>query len=57
VTAAVFPLKVAIETFHDAEGCERELAWALANMAKIGGGVQIMNHLGVKMTDHSYLPG
>lgn len=57
MTALVFPLKVAIETFNDAQGCERELAWALAAMTKIGDGVQIMNHLGVKMTDHAYLPG
>lgn len=58
ITAMVFPLKVAIETFNDAADCERELAWATAAMAKIGGGaVKIMNHLGVAMTDHAFLPG
>jgi hypothetical protein len=57
-SAAVFPLKVAIEAFNDSAECERELAWATATMVKIAGGsVRLMNHLGVPMTDHAYLPG
>jgi hypothetical protein len=56
--AAVFPLKVAIETLHDAPGCERELHWAEAAMARISqNGVRIMEHLPVPLTDHSCLPG
>ena len=56
--AAVFPLKVAIETLHDAPGCERELLWAQAAMVRINqSGLQIMKHLPVSMTDHSFLPG
>jgi hypothetical protein len=56
--AAVFPLKVAIEALHDAPGCERELCWAEAAMARISqSGVQIMKHIPVPLTDHSYLPG
>jgi hypothetical protein len=57
-TRAVVPLKVAIETFHDAPGCERELEWGLAAMESItGGGVRILGHLGTKLTDHAFLPG
>jgi hypothetical protein len=57
-TRAVAPLKVAIETFHDTPGCERELEWGLAAMESItGGGVRILGHLGGKLTDHGFLPG
>jgi hypothetical protein len=58
-TAAVFPLKVAIETLNDASGCERELKWALNAMGRISGigGVKLMNHIGVALTDHAFLPG
>jgi len=56
-TTAAMPLKVAIEILHDA-GCERELAWAVDAMLKIGGtAARLMCHLGVPMTDHAYLPG
>jgi hypothetical protein len=56
--AAVFPLKVAIETLHDTPGCERELLWAQAAMARVNqSGVRIMKHLPVPMTDHTFLPG
>ena len=55
--AAVFPLKVAIETLHDAPNCEQELRWAQAAMARISqSGVRIMKHFHVSMTDHAYLP-
>jgi hypothetical protein len=57
-TRAVFPIKVAIETLHDAPGCERELDWSIAAMEKMtSGGVQILSHVGVKWTDHAFLPG
>jgi hypothetical protein len=56
--AAVFPLKVAIESLHNAPGCERELVWAQAAMTRINeSGVRLMNHLPVPMTDRSFLPG
>jgi hypothetical protein len=52
----VFPLKVAIETPHDAPHCEQELRWAQAAMAKISQcGIRIMKHFLVSMTDHAYL--
>jgi hypothetical protein len=55
--AAVFPVKVAIETLHDAPNCEQELRWAQAAMARISqSGVRIMKHYPVSMTDHAYLP-
>jgi hypothetical protein len=55
--AITFPLKVAIETLHDAH-CERELRWAEAAMSRLGQtGVRIMKHLPVLMTDHAFLPG
>jgi hypothetical protein len=55
--AAVFPLKVAIETLHDAH-CERELFWAQAAMAKLEQtGVRIMKHLPISLADHAFLPG
>jgi hypothetical protein len=55
--AVVFPLKVAIETLHDAPNCEQELRWAQAAMAKISQcGIRIMKHFPVSMTDHAYLP-
>lgn len=55
--AVVFPLKVAIETLHDAH-CERELLWAEAAMARVDErGVRIMKHLPVPLTDHAFLPG
>jgi hypothetical protein len=56
--AAVFPLKVAIETFHDAPGCEWELLWAQAAMARVNhSGIRIMKHLPAPLTDHAFLPG
>lgn len=56
--AAVFPLKVAIEAFHDAPGCEKEQAWAEATMGNIiQSGVRIMQHIPIQMTDRAYLPG
>jgi hypothetical protein len=55
--AAVFPLKVAIETLHDAPNCEQELRWAQAAMGRISqSSVQIMNHFPILMTDHACLP-
>ncbi|KAG0649459.1 hypothetical protein D0Z07_4106 [Hyphodiscus hymeniophilus] len=55
--AAVFPLKVAIETLHDAH-CDRELLWAQAAMSAVNQtGVQLMKHLPVSLTDHAFLPG
>jgi hypothetical protein len=55
--AAVFPLKVAIETLHDAH-CDRELLWAQAAMARADQtGIRIMKHLPDPMTDHAFLPG
>lgn len=55
--AVVFPLKVAIETLHDIPGCERELLWAQAAMVRISlGGLRMMSHLPVPMTDHAFLP-
>jgi hypothetical protein len=57
-TMSALPIKVAIETFHDADGCERELAWATKAMEIISGdGARIMGHLGIKWTDHAFLPG
>jgi len=57
-TGCIFPLKVAIETFNDTPGCDRELAWATAAMGRIAGkGVRLMDNLGVPITDHAYLPG
>ena len=56
--AAVFPLKVAIETLHDTPGCERELRWAQAAMARVNhSGIRIMNNLPLSLTDHTFLPG
>lgn len=56
--AAVFPLKVAIEILHDSPGCERELLWAEAAMARINDtGIRIMKHLPVPMTAHAIVPG
>jgi hypothetical protein len=56
--AAVFPLKVAIETLNDTPGCERELLWAQASMLRVNGtGVRIMNHRPEPMTNHAILPG
>lgn len=56
--AAVFSLKVAIETLHDAPECERELLWAQAAMLRVNqSGVRIMKHLPVPITDHAFLPG
>ena len=55
--AAIFPLKVAIETLHDAH-CEKELRWAHNAMERaVQTGVQIMKHLPVPMTDHGLIPG
>ena len=55
---AVFALKVAIETLHDAPGCERGLLWAQAAMATLTqSGVEIMKHLPAPMTNHIFLPG
>lgn len=57
-TRAVFPIKVAIETLHDAPGCERELEWAIAAMEKITGeGVRILSHVNTEWTCHAFLPG
>lgn len=56
-TIAVFPLKVAIESLNEAEGCERELEWANTAMRKIAGLVKIMDNLPGTMTEHAYLPG
>jgi hypothetical protein len=58
-TRAVFPLKVAIEAFHDSPGCEREEKWGIAAVEKIlGGGVRILGHLGYdELTGHAFLPG
>jgi ABC-type antimicrobial peptide transport system ATPase subunit len=51
-----FPLKVAIETLHEAH-CERELQWAKAIMEKLDRmGVRIMRHFPVPLTDHNFLP-
>ena len=55
--AAVFPLKVAIETLNDDPECSRELAWALAAMGRASAGLRIMNHFGVPLTDHAFIPG
>lgn len=55
---AVFALKVAIETFNDSPGCDRELKWAMAVMDKIAGaGVRIMSHIPEPITHHTFLPG
>ncbi|KAG9234937.1 hypothetical protein BJ875DRAFT_287963 [Amylocarpus encephaloides] len=57
-TALFFPLKVAIETFSDAPGCERELAWAEEMMERIAkGGLRILDHLGTPMVKHYFMPG
>jgi hypothetical protein len=52
-----FPMKVAIEALNDCPGCERELDWANATMAKVASVLQIMGNLPCSMTDHAYLPG
>ena len=55
--AITFPLKVAIETLHDAH-CERELLWAEIAMARVDQtGIRIIQHLGMPMTEHVFLPG
>ena len=57
-TICVFPMKVAIETLHDAPDCARELEWATATVDKItGSGIRMLKHLGMPITDHAYLPG
>jgi len=57
-TICVFPMKVAIETLHDAPDCARELDWATAAVDKItGSGMRMLKHLGMPMTDHAFLPG
>jgi hypothetical protein len=57
-TACIFPLKVAIEIFHDSPGCDRELAWGTTAMGRIAGkGVRLMQNLRVPITDHAYIPG
>ena len=56
--SSVFALKVAIETFNDSPGCDRELQWALDIMDQITGqGLRVLAHLPIKMTEHAFLPG
>jgi hypothetical protein len=56
-TICVFPMKVAIETLHDAPDCVRESEWANAVIDKVSGRVRILKNLGMPITDHAYLPG
>jgi hypothetical protein len=57
-TICVFPMKVAIETLHDAPDCARELEWAEAAMDRIcGSGLRLIKNIGMPLTDHAFLPG
>ncbi|CZR62600.1 uncharacterized protein PAC_12497 [Phialocephala subalpina] len=58
-TAAVFPLKVAIESLSGSgEKCRRELEWAKEAFRVIGGkGVKILEHLDDGVEKKAYLPG
>jgi hypothetical protein len=56
ITAAVFPVKVAIEVFSGMQGYEKELEWAVRNFETIkGSGAKLLDHLEVELTDKVYL--
>jgi hypothetical protein len=56
---AVFPLKVAIETFADLRdcGCDREFEWAKRVIERIGvSGVRLLAHLERPVEEHAFIP-
>jgi len=55
-TATVFPLKCAIEAFGGDPRCGRDLEWAVRLFTVIEkGGIRLLGHLGIELTERSYL--